>query len=96
MKITIAGAEHALRAPADLDAALIAVSGCNAAETRAALATTPAPARIAIALAPFLVDPMPAATLGDAIGADGGVLAQVLALYDNMPAVAAAPIEDEN
>jgi hypothetical protein len=81
--ITIGERSYTTHKPKDLDAALLESTGCNAAETAAAMAGNPNPGRLASALRPFLPDDAPSlpdlaaeiATSGD------GVLAKVRKLY---------------
>ena len=56
MPITIGGQSLATNRPSDLDAQLLASTGCNAAEHRAMLAKNGSPFQIARALKPMLVD----------------------------------------
>jgi hypothetical protein len=59
MDIKIGGGTLRTRKPGDLDAALIAATGCSAAETAKQLAGWPSAGRIASALRPFLPDDAP-------------------------------------
>lgn len=71
MTITIARTQFTTTRPADLDAALIATTGCNAAENLQILAGTPLPGRVAAAIAPFLDESGPSvAELAALIEAD--------------------------
>lgn len=62
MTITIAGKQLATRRPKDLDAALIATTGCDAAENLRIISGQPLPGRIAAAVAPFLPEDAPPAS----------------------------------
>ena len=59
MTITISGTTYPTRKPKDLDAVLIATTGCNAAETLGIVSGIPLPGRLAAALHPFLPDDGP-------------------------------------
>lgn len=90
--MTIKIGENALatRTPSDLDAVLVATTGCSAAETVAQLKRGGQPSHIARALHPFLADkdaPLVhdlAAMIAAADPAD--VRNQVIALYEPAPA----------
>jgi len=93
MEIKIGDKSHKTRKPSDLDAALLASTGCNAAETAQQLAGSPSAGRIASALRPFLPDDAPSTPeLAHAIAASGQAsdyLASVSKLYAD---VAFAPV----
>lgn len=95
--IKIGKTSYTTRKPADLDAALLETTGCNAAEAARHLAGWPAPGRIASALRPFLPDDAPATPeLAAAIAvADDGpeILVAVKKLY--VDKAAPAPAETE-
>lgn len=99
MTITVAGAKFATRKPADLDAVLIAATGCNAAENAAILNGDPLAVRIAPAILPFLAEPPALSDLAvlvqrDLDGTDSTLLAEVRKLYapvEPTPSVAATP-----
>lgn len=59
MTITISGKTFATRKPADLDAALVVTTGCNARENLNIVSGHPLPSKIAAALRPFLPDDGP-------------------------------------
>lgn len=59
MAITIAGKQFSTRKPRDLDAALIAVTGCNAEENLRIVSGVPMPGLIAGAILPFLGESAP-------------------------------------
>lgn len=59
MTINIAGEKFSTRRPSDLDGALIAATGCNAAENFAIVGGFPLPSKIAAAVRPFLPDDAP-------------------------------------
>ncbi len=59
MDIKIGDKSFKTRRPSDLDAALRAATGCNAAETAKQLGGWPSPGRVASALRPFLPEDAP-------------------------------------
>lgn len=59
MAITIASTEFKTRKPKDLDARLVASTGCNAAENLALISGAAVPGRIAMAVAPFITGGAP-------------------------------------
>lgn len=59
MTIAIAGKTYPTRKPADLDAVLVAATGCNASENIAIVGGHPLPSKIAAAVRPFLGDDAP-------------------------------------
>lgn len=59
MTITIGETQFPTRKPKDLDAALIATTGCNASENLALISANTLPGRIAAAVRPFLSDDAP-------------------------------------
>lgn len=97
MTITVAGEKFATRKPADLDAALIAATGCNAAENLAIVNGKPHAARLAPAILPFLAEPPALSDLAVLVqreldSADSTLLADVRKLYapvEPAPTVAA-------
>lgn len=88
MSIKIGGKTVATATPADLDAALIAATGCSAAETLEQLRQGGHASHVARALHPFLADAMPLADLSAMIAAGdvADVRGQVLGLYTAEPA----------
>lgn len=99
MTITVAGEKFATRKPADLDAVLIAATGCNAAENAAIVNGDPLAVRLAPAILPFLAEPPALCDLAvlvqrDLDSADSTLLVDVRKLYapvEPAPTVAAAP-----
>lgn len=95
MDITLGGKPLKTRKPTDLDAALLATTGCNATETVRQLNGWPTPGRIASALRPFLSDDAPSTPeLADSIARQdtAEVLAAVKKLYaDASVAAVTAP-----
>lgn len=99
MTITIAGTKLAIRKPADLDAALIAATGCSAAENLAMVNGTPHAARLAPAILPFLAEPPALSDLAVLVATDlatpgSTLVADVQKLYapvEPAPTVATPP-----
>ena len=96
MDIKIGSTSFKTRRPSDLDAALIATTGCNAAETAQQLAGWPSAGRIASAVRPFLPEDAPSTPeVAQAIAsADDGpeLLVSVKKLYaDAVAAATTAP-----
>ncbi len=90
--LMIAGAALSLAAaPADLDARLIATTGCGANEVEQLLAS--GPDRVAFALAPFLVEPIDHVELSNLIAADAAAIGLVRALYAVLPLVTVEPAQ---
>lgn len=88
--LMIAGAALSLTAaPADLDARLIATTGCGSNEIERLLAS--GPDRVACALAPFLVEQLDHVELSNLIAADPAAIGLVRALYAVLPLVTAEP-----
>lgn len=85
MSIKIGERTLATTRPADLDAALVASTGCSAAEHVAMLGPTCTAYQIARALRPFLSD-------SDSDGADVGALATSIAEADDSEAIRRATI----
>ena len=84
MDIKIGEKSLKTRKPTDLNAALLATTGCSTAETTAQLGGFPTPGRIATALRPFLNDDAPSTPeLAHMIAVADGVevLAAVRKLY---------------
>lgn len=98
-EMTIGGASYALRQPRDLDADLLASTGCDAAEAAKHLAGWPSPNRIASALRPFLSDDAPCipALAQEIADADDGpeVLIGVKQLYADRTEPVTAAAEEE-
>jgi hypothetical protein len=95
MTIKIGDKSYSTRKPGDLDAALLATTGCNAAETARILAGYPTAGHIAAALRPFLAEDTPSnPELAQAIADDGpDVLIAVRKLYADAAAPPAAEPE---
>lgn len=88
MPIEIAGVRYATSRPDDLDARLVAATGCASAEIEHLLVS--GADRIAAAVLPFLAKDAPALVdLANAIAADPDAVAQVRALYATPPAAPA-------
>ena len=95
MTITIAGKSLPTRRPQDLNAVLIAATGCSAAENRKIIDGTPLPGRLAAALHPFLTDGPSVAELAAMVEielarADNRLVADVRKLFDNADVAAPA------
>lgn len=92
MALKIGTATFATRRPADLDAQLVAATGCASAEIEHLLVS--GPDRVAAAALPFIVKDAPSLIeLAGAIAADPAAIEQVRALYANLPD-APAPTEE--
>ncbi|WP_267348670.1 hypothetical protein [Sphingomonas sp. GM_Shp_2] len=88
MPIEIAGVRYATRRPGDLDARLVAATGCASAEIEHLLVS--GADRIAAAVLPFITGDVPSLLdLANAIAADPDAVTQVRALYATAPAVPA-------
>lgn len=89
MSIKIGDKTFATKKPSDLDAKLLELSGCNAAETVDQLRAYPAPGHVARALSPFVADAtvLELATEIEAAGTSS-VIPDVIKLYapDEVPA----------
>ncbi len=96
--ITIGERKLETRRPADLDAALIAVTGCSASEHAAMLSGGGGPAQIAKALHPMLSEEISLPALGQLIAeADqGDVRKQVVELLGGAPLDLVEPIAEEH
>ncbi|MEK9211719.1 hypothetical protein [Sphingomonas sp. 2378] len=82
--ITIAGATMALAAaPVDLDAQLVAATGCDSREIERLLSS--GADRCAAALAPFLVEPVEHVALANLVAADPSAIGTIRALYAALP-----------
>lgn len=92
MAIIIAGKSYATRRPQDLDAKLVAATGCSAAEAQRWLHGSPRASHVAAALVPFMVgaDAPVVQELAALIAADdvAAVAVQVAALYAAVPDLA--------
>lgn len=92
MTIKIGQQTFAVRKPADLDARLLAATGCTAEENRRLLDGQPLPGRIAAAVLPFIEDKAPplaklAAAIQTEMAVPGNtVLADARKLYANIKA----------
>lgn len=80
MDIKIGDKSFKTRKPQDLDAVLLATTGCNAVEAAKQLGGWPSPGRIASALRPYLPDDAPSTP----------EIAQMIASADNGPDVLVA------
>jgi len=89
--ITIAGAALALAAvrPADLDAQLVARTGCASHEIETLLAA--GPDRVALAVLPLMEGEMEVSDLATMIGSDRDAVEAVRALYADLPPVDGVP-----
>ncbi|APX64563.1 hypothetical protein AV944_00415 [Sphingomonas sp. LK11] len=83
--LTIAGTALSLAAaPVDLNARLIATTGCSAHEVEQLLAS--GPDRVARALEPFLTGPVDHVALANLVAADTAAIGLIRALYAALPA----------
>lgn len=90
MEIKIGGKTLKTKKPGDLDAVLIAWTGCSAAETATQLASWPSPGRLASALHPFLADDAPSVPeLAAMISEDQDV--EIIGAVQKLYAVEASP-----
>ena len=95
MTIQIGDKTFATRRPQDLDAKLLATTGCSAVEAQRWLRGAPRASHVAAALIPFLpADAPPVQELAAMIDAAGTVevAGQVATLYAAVPAIADAPV----
>lgn len=92
--ITIGSTQLATSTPPDLNAQVIAATGCSADELAGIIRANPVPGLVAQALRPLLTEPIALLDLADMIAAADAVLVvpDVLALY---AAPAAAPVVAE-
>lgn len=99
MQFTVGDKSFKTRKPADLDAALLETTGCDAAETARHLAGYPLAGHVAAALRPFLPDNAPSVpelALAIPVG-DDAFIADVRGLYADTVVTGepAAPAEPE-
>lgn len=88
MSIEIDGVRYATKRPDDLDAQLVATTGCNSAEIEQLLVS--GADRVAAAVRPFLPENAPTIVeLANAIAGDADAIGQIRALYANPPAAPA-------
>lgn len=88
MSIEIAGVRYATKRPDDLDAQLVAATGCSPSEIEHLLVS--GADRVAAAVLPFIVkDAPPIVALANAIAGDPAAIEQIRALYATTPAAPA-------
>ncbi len=88
MSIEIDGVRYATKRPDDLDAQLIAATGCSSAEIEHLLVS--GADRVAAAVRPFLPKDAPTIVeLANAIAGDPAAVEQIRTLYANPPAAPA-------
>lgn len=97
MTIQIGDDTLKIKTPADLDARLIAITGCNAAEIGRIIRGFTIASSLAAALLPFLADPISIPELADKIEAAGvdEVKPAILALYAPVAPSQEAPADDK-